>query len=185
MADGSSCHCCSGRHSSSAVQSLSEVAFSRSLAGAAQAGDVARMKSLLEKGANPDGSSEDGYTPLHFAARSGHLQACRLLLQYGASADRRTRAGSATSLHRAAYAGHEEVALLLLEHGANPSAVDADGSTPIDKAGKQGHLSLESLLHRIASGKFENGTGLFSNYADSVEVFVNDLRNPHSSIDAV
>ena len=46
-----------------------------------------------------------GYTPLHYAARAGRLEAARLLLARGAAPDARTAAGRATPLHRAAHVG--------------------------------------------------------------------------------
>lgn len=51
--------------------------------------------------------------------------------------DQRTRAGQATSLHRAAYAGHLDIVKLLLERGADVCAQDADGCTPLHKAGRK------------------------------------------------
>ncbi len=51
--------------------------------------------------------------------------------------DQRTRAGQATSLHRAAYTGHLDIVKLLLERGADVCAQDADGCTPLHKAGRK------------------------------------------------
>lgn len=57
------------------------------------------------------------------------------LMQNNATVDKRTRAGQATSLHRAAHEGHTRVVELLLQSGANPLCQDADGCTPVHKAG--------------------------------------------------
>ncbi|XP_024377482.1 uncharacterized protein [Physcomitrium patens] len=140
------CKCCVGGAHKGVAESLEEMDFQRSLAGAAQVGDVRRMRELLARGAEVDGGGESGYAPLHYAARNGHVQACLLLLQNGAQVDRRTRSGKATSLHRAAFAGHIEVVKVLLQHGASVEAQDSDGQTPIHKASMQRHPSVMKLL---------------------------------------
>ncbi|EFJ09749.1 hypothetical protein SELMODRAFT_184376 [Selaginella moellendorffii] len=140
---GHSCDCCRG---TAAVESLEEMEFARSLSGAAHTGDVKRMERLLEKGACVQGGAAAAYSPLHYAARNGHLEACRLLLKFGAGVDARTRSGRATSLHRAAFAGHEDIVALLLESGADRDAVDSDGHTPLHKAMIQNHDRVALLL---------------------------------------
>jgi len=140
------CKCCVGGVHNGVTESMEEMDFQRSLAGAAQLGDVGRMRSLIARGAAVDGDADSGYTPLHYAARHGHVQACLLLVQNGAQVGRRTRAGQATSLHRAAYAGHTDVVKVLLQHGADVQAKDTDGQTPLHKASMQGHSSVVKLL---------------------------------------
>lgn len=127
-------------------ESLQELDFHKSLAGAAQANDLPRIRELLNRGAPVDGDDPSGYAPLHYAARNGHLDACLLLLQNGAQVDKCTRAGRATSLHRAAYAGHIEVVKALIQAGANIEAKDSDGCTPLHKADAQGHADIVKLL---------------------------------------
>lgn len=46
-----------------------------------------------------------GYTPLHYAARNGHLEACEILLRSGANVNAVTTSGGVTSLMRAAIMG--------------------------------------------------------------------------------
>lgn len=47
-----------------------------------------------------------GYSPLHYAARNGHVDICDMLLKNGAHIDAETRSGKATPLHKAAAAGN-------------------------------------------------------------------------------
>jgi ankyrin repeat protein len=63
--------------------------------------DVARL--LLENGANVHAQDEDGCTPLHGAAGSGHIEVVRLLVEKGANVN-------------------AEVVRLLVEKGANVNA---------------------------------------------------------------
>eukprot|EP00892_Ulva_mutabilis_P006715 jgi/Ulvmu1/4415/UM002_0140.1 len=126
--------------------------FSRSACCAAQSGNTARLNKILST--RPHELHEDGagghsgYTPLHYAARAGHVNACKLLLQHGASVNAKTTLGRASSLHRAAFAGHINVVKLLVEHGADLCARDADGETALHKAARQGHSDVVELLLR-------------------------------------
>ncbi|KAI5078997.1 hypothetical protein GOP47_0006668, partial [Adiantum capillus-veneris] len=128
------------------AESLDEVEFHRSLAGAALSNDIFRMQHLLRRGIPVDMPDANGYTPLHYAARNGYLEACLLLLENGAQVDKCTRSGKATSLHRAAYAGQIEVVKALLKAGADVFKEDADGLRPVEKAEAQGHVEIVKLL---------------------------------------
>eukprot|EP00455_Lapot_gusevi_P000497 TRINITY_DN10229_c0_g1_i3.p1 TRINITY_DN10229_c0_g1~~TRINITY_DN10229_c0_g1_i3.p1 ORF type:complete len:166 (+),score=10.84 TRINITY_DN10229_c0_g1_i3:78-575(+) len=118
-----------------------------SLWSACDLGDLHSVRDfLLHKGTNPNRSDEYGYTPLHNAASSGHLEICELLLQHGASVN--AAECGATPLHRAAFRGHTQVCALLLRHGADPNLPDlsTDHRTPLHKAASQGHVAICRLL---------------------------------------
>lgn len=144
--NGDQCSCCSHPVSnSSVVQTLSEMDFERGIWSAAMDGDLARVKSLFQKGTHPNLKDAAGYTALHYASRSGHLAVCKCLLENGACASPQTP-GGATPLHRAAYCGHLDVAELLLHHRANPMLCDDDGASPLHKAAEKGHKDVCQLL---------------------------------------
>lgn len=102
-------------------QSLEELDFLRSACAAAQRGQADKLQALLTRPRGPGGATgwglhgEDGgagssgLTPLHYAAREGHLGCVRVLLAAGADVGRRTTAGGATALHRASHQGHVAV----------------------------------------------------------------------------
>lgn len=55
---------------------------------AALQGNAAEVTRLLEAGAFPDGQDETGFTPLMVAAREGHTEVVRLLIDAGADVNR-------------------------------------------------------------------------------------------------
>lgn len=68
---------------------------------------------------------EDGYTPLHRACYSNHLEIVKILLQYGADVNAKTEYGW-TPLHSAVKWSNTECAALLLQHGSDPNAKVCD-----------------------------------------------------------
>lgn len=96
--------CCDHTHSSSGVcQTLDEMEFERGIWHAAQYGELEKVGKLLHRGV--DVRDRSGYTALHYAARNGHVEVCKLLLRNGADVNAVTKSGCATALHRAASAG--------------------------------------------------------------------------------
>jgi hypothetical protein len=85
---------------------------------AAARGDMALVKTLLEKGAHVNGKDRQGETALVSAATEGHLELVRLLLEKGAELNAKDKEGS-TALIRAMDRRHGEVAKLLLAKGAD------------------------------------------------------------------
>ncbi|XP_077292277.1 uncharacterized protein LOC143915477 [Arctopsyche grandis] len=126
------------------VQSLDDMEFERGIWYAAQCGDVKRVKKLAVKGV--DLLDAAGYTALHHAARAGHLEVCRLLIDLGASVNVQTRAALATPLHRAASAGKLEVVKLLMTSGGDLLRKDDDGQTPLHRAAAEGHVEIVRIL---------------------------------------
>ncbi|KAL3140889.1 hypothetical protein ABBQ32_005422 [Trebouxia sp. C0010 RCD-2024] len=132
------------------VQSLEELDYLKSACAAAQQGNLAKLGKILDRhphAVNTDGTEGgSGYTPLHYAARGGHVDVAKLLLSKGADPNRTTRAGGATALHRACYMGHSRMAQLLVRSGASASIPDSDGLTALHKAAQQGHVELLQYL---------------------------------------
>jgi ankyrin repeat protein len=85
-----------------------------------------------------------GYTPLMFAARSGDIEAARLLLAAGANIDEPTGSG-ATPLVTAAHAGLSDFGIFLLNRGADPNLAKA-GYTALHAAILRGSPDLVKAL---------------------------------------
>jgi len=100
---------------------------------AARAGDVARLRALLDGGAPADERDAQQRQPLHWAAWGGSAEAVELLLGRGADVDAPARFGMAP-LHLAAMAGRADAADLLLRRGADGRGRNAYGMTPLHEA---------------------------------------------------
>lgn len=136
-----------------------QVQFSRlrvPLIKAAEAGDTARVRDLLEQGADPDvrvdykpepftwasvlrmlrggngsGSLQD-LTVLMDAARNNREDIARLLLQHGAHVNSKDRSGQGwTALYYAASVGSIGCMKTLIAHGADVNAKDVNGTSPL------------------------------------------------------
>lgn len=71
-----------------------------------------------------------GLTALLYAARQGHIETVRVLLDSGASINELS-ADKTTPLMMAVINGHFDLAMYLLERGANPKLATAAGGTPL------------------------------------------------------
>jgi truncated hemoglobin YjbI len=98
----------------------------------ASTGEVARA--LLAAGATADvASGPTRGTPLHQAARRGHVSVAEALLDHGATIDSRDAKGQ-TPLRRAVNCRQLPMVRLLVQRGADPHAADRRGVTPLDVA---------------------------------------------------
>src|SRR6266581_4609189 len=71
------------------------------LQGAAKAGDIERVRTLLEQGADVNARNAFGAAPLHEAAWSGNSTLVDLLLSRGADVNERHAEAGSTPLHYA------------------------------------------------------------------------------------
>jgi ankyrin repeat protein len=72
-----------------------------------------------------------GWAALHFAAREGHLDAARALIEAGADVDQPNDADKTTPLLTAIVNGHYDLAKLLIEKGADPNLANEDRLAPL------------------------------------------------------
>lgn len=108
-------------------------------------GDIDRLSKLLKK-TNVDIVDSSGYSPLHYASRTGSLQTVKYLVESGANVNLLTRGNLSSPLHRASQQGHSEVVEYLLKNGANASLQDLDGLTALHKAVLGNHARVINLL---------------------------------------
>lgn len=109
-------------------------------------GNLAAVEALLARGARVHHA---GWTPLHYAAASGHDAIARLLLERAAVLDARSP-NNTTPIMMAAWGGHILTVKLLLDEGADATLKNDHGMTAIDFAAQSGHADIvEGLTWRL------------------------------------
>ncbi|XP_076082647.1 uncharacterized protein LOC143053755 [Mytilus galloprovincialis] len=87
-----------------------------------------------------------GWTALMFAARRGHLEICKLLIDRGCKIDI-TCEGGVTALMSAANGGHLEICRLLIDTGCKIDITDPRyGETALHCAAREGYLLITRCL---------------------------------------
>ncbi len=131
--------------------------FAGDIHDAAKAGDLERLKTLLEE--NPDlvnSADSDRNTPLSSAVEAGSLEAAEFLIKAGAKVNA-ANYNKETPLHVAAMKGNSEAVELLLEHNADPNLREQRGRTPLFLAVAMGR-DLETARLLIDAGSAVNDT---------------------------
>ncbi len=100
---------------------------------------------LLQDGADPNGKSDRGTTPLHEAAKMGKLETVVLLLENKADVNNKDN-DNKSPLYYAIANGHQKVVMRLLENGAEINSAAKDGTTPLHLAAVKGSIPLLTLL---------------------------------------
>jgi len=104
--------------------------LSMELFSAAQVNDVVRIKSLLDKGADPNVQDyETGNTPAHAASQRGQKHAVYFLVENGAKVNIQNRKGE-IPLHDAVKLKFNETVLWLVKRGADIYLKDYKGNSP-------------------------------------------------------
>ena len=115
------------------------------LGKAARQGDLARLKSLLDSGADPNRRGGNGNSPLLEAVAAGQAAAARVLLAAGANPNLAS-SGGRTPLIEAAHGGRVEIARMLIAAGADLNTAERGAGTPLEAAEREGHTEMAALL---------------------------------------
>ncbi len=115
------------------------------LVDAVKVGDTARIRALIDDGADVNQAEADGTTPLHWAAYGADVEATRLLLGAGAVANTGNRYG-VRPLSLACISGSPGVVAALLDAGANPNSTLTEGETALMTAARSGNVDVVELL---------------------------------------
>ncbi len=129
-------------------------AASPALAGplhdAAETGDAAKARQLLDQGVAVEAPNTAGEPALLIAALAGWTEVVTALLDHGADVHARNK-GGLTALHAASYGGHLETVRLLIERGAEVNQTDNFYTmSPLHAAAEEGRTQVVALL--LANG---------------------------------
>jgi hypothetical protein len=126
------------------------------LLAASRKGDLAAVKAALAKGANLEAKTRHGVTPLYFAARNGHEEVVRFLLDKGADINVADSFYKETALMSAVDEGHASVAKLMVERGCKhaasvlPMAAKEGDAGLVDAILKKGPVDAETLTSALS-----------------------------------
>ncbi|KAF4095653.1 ankyrin repeat and SOCS box protein 10 isoform X1 [Onychostoma macrolepis] len=95
------------------------------------------VKLLLQYGANPNATNEDGQMPLHVCTELDSLECTKHLLAFGALINGQSLDDNDTPLHVAARHGLPDHMELYLRHGAALNLQNDEGNTPLNAACSQ------------------------------------------------
>ncbi|KAL8393205.1 hypothetical protein RB595_003125 [Gaeumannomyces hyphopodioides] len=112
------------------------------------AGAEAKIKLLIDYGAEVNAQCKKGTSPLMRAAGRGRLSVVKLLLEHGACQN--VDLYGATPLHYAASSGNVHILQLLIDHHADINAADNDSMTPLHMACRETKEDAVALL--LANG---------------------------------
>uniref|UniRef100_A0AAZ3S4Y1 Ankyrin-2 n=1 Tax=Oncorhynchus tshawytscha TaxID=74940 RepID=A0AAZ3S4Y1_ONCTS len=93
-------------------------------------------------------SHQNGYTPLHIAAKKNQMDIAVVLLQYGAETNILTKQG-VTPLHLASQEGHADMAALLMEKGTQVNVPTKSGLTPLHLAAQEDKVAVVCLPYTL------------------------------------
>jgi ankyrin repeat protein len=116
------------------------------LADAAEDGDGAAVRSLIDRGADVNAPQADGTTALHWAAYHDDAELAALLVRSDANVNAENRYG-VPPLSLSCTNGNGPLVKLLLDAGANANAARQGGETVLMTAARTGSLdAVEALL---------------------------------------
>jgi len=140
---------------------------------AVQLGDLARVKALVEQGADVNAKDAQGSVPLVFAVKEGRKEIVELLLAHDADMNIKDRRGwtpldyarlgklkdiielfsvKITSLHQAVQLGDLAIVKALLKQGADVNVQNKAGDTPLHCATQPRGIGLEIIELLITKG---------------------------------
>ncbi len=108
-------------------------------------GDLAELKALLKKKADPNAKNKKGDTALIIAAREGELEIVKALIKAKADVNAQNDHDE-TALEQASLAGDLAIVKALLKAKANPNAKNRFSPTALSAASGQGELAIVKAL---------------------------------------
>ncbi len=147
---------------------------------AAEAADTAIIRLLLKAGADPDSANAEGQTALMSVARTGNVEAAKLLVRAGAHVNAREQWGNQTALMWAAAQRQAQMVRFLVRSGAevNARGVVRDWPRKVTSEPREKDMNwggFTPLLYAAREGCAACAKELLAGHADV------DLPDPHGT----
>lgn len=134
---------------------MTEQELYQTFVSAAENGDIAKVKELLDKKIDANCKGIWGFTALKAAATMGYAEIVELLIQNNADVNFTTKSGSTTLMgpcgQKKWNSGLAKVVKMLIEHNAPINAKDKDGWTALDYAMFNRHPDLVEILKKAGA----------------------------------
>jgi hypothetical protein len=126
------------------------------------------------------GIDDNGESKLHFAAKNGLIDACKVLLENGSDPNLLNKTGN-SAFHIALSKGYEDVILLLLCYGASPTCRNSEGELPDAIADNVGLHSIAASLRAAARVAMRSSSGSGVETISSLQSGVKGVKKVVSS----
>ncbi len=150
------------------------------LVSAVTAGDTARVKELLSKGADVNERNPHGMPALVAASYNGNAELVKLLVEKGANINATTRKGI-TPLMAAVEARNKKLVKFLLDHGADANMKEESGLNAYQLASKKNQHELMNLLKDKTTDTKPAKPGLVVSSPDKGKDCLSVMRLPSDS----
>lgn len=143
-------------------------------------GDAHITGLLLKHGANPNTVNPSGITPLHAAARAGHTDMARQLLDHGADINALDAAFNSPPLHLAKQQGHADMVKLLMSRAVAPPKLAPIATLLKSASATKGETKASAcgFCHALSRTKGARGTGMVA----SGPTMWNIVNRPKASV---
>ncbi|XP_074658943.1 uncharacterized protein LOC141911790 isoform X2 [Tubulanus polymorphus] len=150
----------------------SQVLLSRAILLAAENGYAECVSLLLQAGTPADTHTAGGYAPLHLAARAGHADVIKILVDANCNKERRVYRTFATALHWATARGHVDCMQVLLDAGCYIDSRTVHQQTPLMVAA----INDEVDAMRLLIGRGAGLEAVDSNKATALQLAVKECN---------
>jgi ankyrin repeat protein len=134
--------------------------LNKALQDAVTIGDIDKIRSILDSGADVNAKAKNGASSLHLALIGGHEAVAALLISKGADTHTKMSDGT-TTLHFAILRNCKEIAKFLLDDGVDANAMSTNLGTPLHIAVSTGNVEIaEMLLAKGADVNIKNRSGM-------------------------
>ena len=110
-------------------------------------GELDSLKTLKEEGGDVDGSDDRGFTPIAWAARNGHEEVVKFLIECECKLESGCF-GGLKPLHHATNKNLERIVKMLIKAGSDVNAVDDNMDTVLHYASARGVLNI--VIHFLS-----------------------------------
>ena len=126
---------------------------------AIRSGNLKRVETLIQMGADLDVRNKEGQTALMLAIKAGDLQMLDMLVRNGADLDIKNKEGQ-TALMEAIRSGNSRMVETLISRGADLDVRNKDGQTALMEAVRTGNAKMvQFLLENGASADIKDKSG--------------------------